>query len=153
MRLDQALAARGLCVSREQAKKLILSGAILHNGKIAQKPNAPVDENDILEVAKPPRYVSRGGLKLEAALDAPHQIVDGRRLDDDLPVGEHAGDRPDHGKADGCSPDCCVFACSALAIAGNPMMLRDAIRESHRHTEMRRLLAAMPASNLRPPRA
>jgi len=70
MRLDQALVARNLCASREQAKRLILSGAVRRNGQILTKPNAPVSPDDVLEVTEQPRYVSRGGLKLEAALDA-----------------------------------------------------------------------------------
>lgn len=69
MRLDVALVERGLAVSREQAKKLILSGAVCRNGLVLQKPNAPVAQSDVLEVTQQPRYVSRGGLKLEAALD------------------------------------------------------------------------------------
>lgn len=69
MRLDQALVARQLCISREAAKKLILSGAVSRNGLVLQKPNTPVAESDVLEVTQQPRYVSRGGLKLEAAIE------------------------------------------------------------------------------------
>ncbi|HEY0073619.1 MAG TPA: TlyA family RNA methyltransferase [Abditibacteriaceae bacterium] len=69
MRLDVALLERGLVSSRESAKKLILSGVVCRNGLVLQKPNAPVGQSDVLEVTQQPRYVSRGGLKLEAALD------------------------------------------------------------------------------------
>lgn len=68
MRLDVALVERSLVASREAAKKLILSGAVCRNGLVVQKPNAPVAESDVLEVTQQLRYVSRGGLKLEAAL-------------------------------------------------------------------------------------
>ena len=67
-RLDTALAARGLCDSREQAKRLILAGKISVNGHPATKPGHPVKPDDGITVKTKPRYVSRGGLKLEGAL-------------------------------------------------------------------------------------
>ena len=65
-----ALAARGLCDSREQAKRLILAGEVKVNGHPAVKPGQVVKVDDLLEVKAKPRYVSRGGLKLEGALGA-----------------------------------------------------------------------------------
>ena len=65
-----ALAARGLCDSREQAKRLILAGEVKVNGHPAAKPGQVVKADDVLEVKVKPRYVSRGGLKLEGALGA-----------------------------------------------------------------------------------
>ncbi len=65
-----ALAARGLCDSREQAKRLILAGEVKVNGHPAVKPGQVVKADDLLEVKAKPRYVSRGGLKLEGALGA-----------------------------------------------------------------------------------
>lgn len=67
-RLDQALVQRGLCDSREQAKRLILAGEVLLNGQPAGKPGLPVADDAELVVKARPRYVSRGGLKLEGAL-------------------------------------------------------------------------------------
>ncbi len=69
-RLDAALAARGLCDSREQAKRLILAGEVLVNGKPAAKAGTGVSDDDVLAVKEKPRYVSRGGFKLEGALTA-----------------------------------------------------------------------------------
>ncbi|HEX2748111.1 MAG TPA: S4 domain-containing protein, partial [Verrucomicrobiales bacterium] len=69
-RLDAALAARGLCDSREQAKRLILAGEVLVNGHPAAKAGAGVKDDDVLEVKEKPRYASRGGFKLEGALTA-----------------------------------------------------------------------------------
>jgi 23S rRNA (cytidine1920-2'-O)/16S rRNA (cytidine1409-2'-O)-methyltransferase len=69
-RLDAALASRGLCDSREQAKRLILAGEVLINGRPAAKAGATVSDDDVLEVKDKPRYVSRGGFKLEGALAA-----------------------------------------------------------------------------------
>ncbi len=68
LRLDAALAERGLCDSREQAKRLILAGEVLVNGHPAAKPGQTVKPDDEIAVKSKPRYVSRGGLKLEGAL-------------------------------------------------------------------------------------
>jgi 23S rRNA (cytidine1920-2'-O)/16S rRNA (cytidine1409-2'-O)-methyltransferase len=69
-RLDAELVARGLVPSREKAQALILAGEVLVNGQKAKKPGQAVEQAAKLEVMEPPRYVSRGGLKLEAALNA-----------------------------------------------------------------------------------
>jgi 23S rRNA (cytidine1920-2'-O)/16S rRNA (cytidine1409-2'-O)-methyltransferase len=69
-RLDRLLVARGLAPTREKAQALILSGAVSVDGRRVDKAGAPVEETAELAVAGPPHpYVSRGGLKLEAALD------------------------------------------------------------------------------------
>jgi 23S rRNA (cytidine1920-2'-O)/16S rRNA (cytidine1409-2'-O)-methyltransferase len=70
IRLDTQLVERGLAPSREKAKRLILAGAVRTNGQVASKPSDLVDEDTRLEVAAPEKYVSRGGYKLEAALEA-----------------------------------------------------------------------------------
>ncbi|MDB6069159.1 MAG: hemolysin [Verrucomicrobiales bacterium] len=67
-RLDAALASRGMCDSREQAKRLILAGEVALNGHAVTKPGHIVKPDDELTVKTRPRYVSRGGLKLEGAL-------------------------------------------------------------------------------------
>jgi 23S rRNA (cytidine1920-2'-O)/16S rRNA (cytidine1409-2'-O)-methyltransferase len=69
-RLDTQLVARGLAPSREKAKRLILAGAVRVNGQVASKPSDLANEDVALEVAAGERFVSRGGYKLEAALDA-----------------------------------------------------------------------------------
>ena len=71
-RLDTELVVRGLVPSREKAKRLILAGAVRVCGQVAAKPSDPVEETAQLEVAAGERYVSRGGHKLEAALDSFH---------------------------------------------------------------------------------
>lgn len=68
LRLDQALVERGLCPSREQARRAILAGRVRRNGQTAGKPGDLVRPGDTLELTAPERYVSRGGLKLEHAL-------------------------------------------------------------------------------------
>ena len=68
MRLDQLLVARGLAASREKARALILAGQVLVNGQKHDKAGHVVDDDSSLELLESPRYVGRGGLKLEAAL-------------------------------------------------------------------------------------
>ncbi len=69
-RLDCLLVERGLAESREKAQALILSGYVFVGGQRADKCGTSVDEHSqvYIATARPP-YVSRGGLKLEAALD------------------------------------------------------------------------------------
>lgn len=67
-RLDQALVERGLCESREKAKRAIMAGQALINGQPAKKPSDFVKPDDQLSLTAPEKYVSRGGLKLEHAL-------------------------------------------------------------------------------------
>jgi len=60
---------RGLAESREKARALILAGQVLVNGQKADKAGANIDPAAKIEILTQPRYVGRGGLKLEAALD------------------------------------------------------------------------------------
>lgn len=69
-RLDVLLVERGLVESREQGRRLIMAGQVLVDGQVVDKPGAQVAGGaDIRLQARLP-YVSRGGLKLEAALDS-----------------------------------------------------------------------------------
>lgn len=70
VRADAALVARGLFPSREQARAAILAGEVRLGGEPLSKAGQQVDPDAPFEVADRPRYVSRGGLKLEGALDA-----------------------------------------------------------------------------------
>ena len=68
-RLDQALVERGICESREKAKRAILAGEVRINSQVARKSSDPVKPNDQITLAVPERFVSRGGFKLEHALN------------------------------------------------------------------------------------
>jgi 23S rRNA (cytidine1920-2'-O)/16S rRNA (cytidine1409-2'-O)-methyltransferase len=69
IRLDKLLLTRGLAPSRERAQALILAGRVLVNEQKVEKPGASVDDAAPVRVlGQDLRYVSRGGLKLEAAL-------------------------------------------------------------------------------------
>lgn len=71
-RLDQVLVERGLCDSRERAQRAVLAGAVRINEQLARKPSDPVAATDLVTVEAPERYVSRGGYKLEHALQHFH---------------------------------------------------------------------------------
>jgi len=67
-RLDQALIERALCTSREKAKRAVMAGQVRVNGQAARKPSDLVSATDTIILEVPERFVSRGGLKLEHAL-------------------------------------------------------------------------------------
>jgi len=67
-RIDRLLVERGLAPTREKAQALIMAGAVLVDGRKAAKPGQPVDAGSRLEVLAQPPFVSRGGLKLDAAI-------------------------------------------------------------------------------------
>lgn len=70
IRLDTLLFERGLAESREKAKAIIMAGEVEVNGTRAEKPGHGVDASADISIKKNTLpYVSRGGLKLEAALD------------------------------------------------------------------------------------
>ncbi len=69
-RADTLLVARGLCDSREQGKRLILAGEVRSGDRIIDKPSTKLPLEAPLEVREKPRFVGRGGFKLEGALDA-----------------------------------------------------------------------------------
>lgn len=72
MRIDIFLVKNGYAAARGRAKTLVESGAVLINGKTVQKVSSEVAYGDIVDVREPDmqRFVSRGGLKLRAALDS-----------------------------------------------------------------------------------
>jgi 23S rRNA (cytidine1920-2'-O)/16S rRNA (cytidine1409-2'-O)-methyltransferase len=74
VRLDQLLVERGLAESRTRAQALILAGKVRvgdgDSARLDHKPGDTIDPATTLEVAQPEPYVSRGGHKLAAALDA-----------------------------------------------------------------------------------
>src|ERR1700694_3708266 len=67
-RLDLLLGERGLVESREKARALILAGQVLVDGQKLDKAGHVVAPEARIELLDSPRYVGRGGLKLEAAL-------------------------------------------------------------------------------------
>ncbi len=69
-RLDLALVERGLVASREKGRALLMAGEVRVRGNVETRASALVAEDAAIEIAQPPRFVSRGGEKLDHALDA-----------------------------------------------------------------------------------
>lgn len=67
-RVDALLVSQGLCDSREQAKRLIMAGEVLCGTERVNKPSQKVAADADLKVKERPRYVGRGGFKMEGAL-------------------------------------------------------------------------------------
>jgi 23S rRNA (cytidine1920-2'-O)/16S rRNA (cytidine1409-2'-O)-methyltransferase len=77
-RIDILLHERGLASSREKARAMIMAGEVLVAGKLIDKPGMKVDVEAEIVVKGRPRFVSRGGDKLQGALDAFQLDVTGR---------------------------------------------------------------------------
>jgi 23S rRNA (cytidine1920-2'-O)/16S rRNA (cytidine1409-2'-O)-methyltransferase len=89
LRLDKLLLKRGLTSSRERAQALILAGKVLVGGQKIEKAGTGVDaEADIRLLDEDLKYVGRGGLKLEKALEHWHIEVAGKVC---LDVGASTG--------------------------------------------------------------
>jgi len=87
-RLDLLLVERGLAESRTLAQRLVMAGQVRVDGQMVLKPSAPVPAEARLDLDAGPRFVSRGGDKLEAALAAFPVEVAGRTCAD---VGASTG--------------------------------------------------------------
>jgi len=88
-RLDLLLVERGLAESQHKAQSMILAGEVEVDGQKAEKAGASVDETCHIEVrSRSQKYASRGGLKLEGALDEFGVRVEGRVC---LDVGSSTG--------------------------------------------------------------
>jgi 23S rRNA (cytidine1920-2'-O)/16S rRNA (cytidine1409-2'-O)-methyltransferase len=87
-RLDVLMVARGLAESREQAQRLILAAEVRVAGELVTKASHKVDVDAAIGVKTPPRFVSRGGEKMEAAFEAFALQVDGKVC---LDVGASTG--------------------------------------------------------------
>lgn len=71
MRLDKALVERLLVPSRTKAQELIKEKLVLVNGKVIDKSNYSINDSDLIEIKENDKlkYVSRGGLKLDKAIN------------------------------------------------------------------------------------
>ena len=88
-RLDILLTEKGLAETRKKAQAMILAGQVLVNGSPMTKAGHAIDEESELRVRGGEHpYVSRGGIKLSAAIDAFHLSVEGRVA---LDVGASTG--------------------------------------------------------------
>ena len=88
LRLDTWLVKQGIATDAGHAKVLIDQGLILVNGSIALTDNRMIANSDSVLLSTPARFVSRGGEKLEAALQSFGITLDGKRV---LDVGASTG--------------------------------------------------------------
>ncbi|HUS83510.1 MAG: TlyA family RNA methyltransferase [Anaerolineales bacterium] len=68
-RIDLLLVDRGLAESRSQAQKLIMAGLVRVQGQLIHKASQTVEQGMLIELTSGPRFVSRGGEKLQAAVE------------------------------------------------------------------------------------
>jgi 23S rRNA (cytidine1920-2'-O)/16S rRNA (cytidine1409-2'-O)-methyltransferase len=88
LRLDQLLVGKGLFPSREQARRAIMAGVVTIGTRIAAKPSELLDEQAAITLKPTRKYVGRGALKLEAALEHFNIDVRGKRA---LDIGASTG--------------------------------------------------------------
>lgn len=88
MRIDQLLVARGVFDSRARARAAIEAGLVTADGRMIAKPSEKVAEDAVIEAEAAHRWVGRGALKLERALDLWPVPVKGRVV---LDVGASTG--------------------------------------------------------------
>jgi 23S rRNA (cytidine1920-2'-O)/16S rRNA (cytidine1409-2'-O)-methyltransferase len=88
LRLDQLLVGRGLFPSREQARRAILAGEVSVATRVIDKPSELLDDETTVAVKPTRKYVGRGALKLESALDYFHIDLRGKTA---LDIGASTG--------------------------------------------------------------
>ena len=88
LRLDQLLVGRGFFPSREQARRAILAGEISIATRVVDKPSELLDEQTAIDVRPARKYVGRGALKLESALEHFHIDLLGKTA---LDIGSSTG--------------------------------------------------------------
>lgn len=104
-RLDDLLVARGLAPTRTQAKALIMAGRVLSGTERLDKPGRELPADAALSVEQPPRFVSRGGEKLAAALERFSIDLRGAHV---LDVGASTGGFTDCALQAGASSAVCI---------------------------------------------
>jgi len=87
-RIDLLLVERGLAESRNRAQRLVMAGEVRVDGEMIHKSSTKVAEDAKIDVLQRPKYVSRGGKKLEAAINAFNVNVSGKVCAD---VGSSTG--------------------------------------------------------------
>src|SRR2546430_14472746 len=108
LRLDQLLVGKGLFPSREQARRAVMAGDVKVGTRIAVKPSELLEEEAPISIKPMPKYVGRGALKLEGALDYFKIDVHGKTA---LDIGASTGGFTDcmlqRGAGEGYAVDVC----------------------------------------------
>jgi 23S rRNA (cytidine1920-2'-O)/16S rRNA (cytidine1409-2'-O)-methyltransferase len=105
LRLDELLVARGLAATRTQAKALVMAGSVRLGTERLDKPGRELPADAGITLAKPPRFVSRGGEKLAAALVAFGLDLKGAHV---LDIGASTGGFTDCALQAGAASAVCV---------------------------------------------
>jgi len=105
IRLDELLVARGLAATRAQAKALVMAGRVRSGTERLDKPGRDFPPDCELSVEQPPRFVSRGGEKLSAALAAFRIDLNGAHV---LDVGASTGGFTDCALQAGAADVVCI---------------------------------------------
>lgn len=129
-RLDQVLVARGLAESRAQAQALILAGRVRVGGEVADKPGRAIATEAAVEIEAPPRFVSRGGEKLLAAIERFQLGFEGCTV---LDVGASTGGFTDCALQHG--------ACAVTCVDVGRAQLHERLRRDPRVTNLERVNA------------
>lgn len=122
-RLDILVHERGLAPSREKARAMIMAGEIRVDGERVDKPGTPIRADAAIEAISKPRFVSRGGDKLAAALDAFPIVIENKIAAD---IGASTGGFTDcliqHGAARVYALDV-GYGQIALSLRDNPRVI------------------------------
>ena len=119
-RLDALLFNRGMCESREQGKRLVLAGEVKVDGHVVDKPAEKFGEEAVVEIREKPRFVGRGGLKLEGALRHFAIDVTGARTAGALPLWLREGHSRAARRAAAASTSSSVFVGTSVTRLGRP---------------------------------
>lgn len=139
LRLDQALAQRGLVASRSQADSYIKLGQVTVNGKVNKKPSTSIIDSDQLAVLAAEQYVSRAALKLASVAEALQLDFTGKVV---LDIGSSTGGFTQYALMHG--------AAQVIAVDVGTMQLHPSLRDDPRIMLMEqtdfRNLTVLPAS-------
>ncbi len=129
-RLDELIVARGLIDSRAQAKAIIMAGRVRHGSARLDKPGKTYPIDFEIEIDQPPRFVSRGGEKLQGFLDQ-------------HPIDLTAANILDVGASTGGFTDCALQAgaASAVCVDVGRAQLHSKLRDDPRVTNLEKLNA------------
>ncbi len=105
LRVDELLVARGLAETRSQAKTLVMAGRVRLGTERIDKPGKELPADSPVTITQPPRFVSRGGEKLAAALQAFALDLRGAHV---LDVGASTGGFTDCALQSGAASVVCV---------------------------------------------
>lgn len=125
IRIDELLVAQGLAESRSQAKALVLAGKVRLGTERLDKPGRTLPDDSQLTVEQPPRFVSRGGEKLEGFLN-------------EFAIDVSGLDVLDVGASTGGFTDCCLQrgAISSTCVDVGRAQLHNKLRQDARVTNL-----------------